>query len=58
MPSLLAPTLQISLLYECINVLTDAVTINNQETDIQQLVACKHYRVALMRTHAAPKSPQ
>ncbi|WP_142925174.1 tail fiber assembly protein, partial [Klebsiella pneumoniae] len=55
MPSLLAPTLQISLLYECINVLTDAVTINNQETDIQQLVACKHYRVALMRTHAAPK---
>ncbi|WP_144432832.1 tail fiber assembly protein [Yersinia wautersii] len=58
MPLLLAPTLQISPLYERINVLTDAVTINNQETDIQQLVACKHYHVALMRTNAAPKSPQ
>ncbi|EPA3165266.1 tail fiber assembly protein [Yersinia enterocolitica] len=34
---------------EHINILLDAIAIDNQQTDIQQLAALKHYRVALMR---------
>ncbi|WP_145550133.1 tail fiber assembly protein [Yersinia intermedia] len=32
-----------------INILLDAIAMDNQQTDIQQLAALKHYRVALMR---------
>ncbi|HDL7838381.1 TPA: tail fiber assembly protein [Yersinia enterocolitica] len=40
-----------------INILLDAIAMDNQQTDIQQLAALKHYRVALMRinTSAAPE---
>ncbi|EKN3682119.1 tail fiber assembly protein [Yersinia enterocolitica] len=34
---------------EHINILLDAIAIDNQQTDIQQLAALKYYRVALMR---------
>ncbi|UXD24672.1 Phage tail fiber assembly protein [Yersinia enterocolitica] len=34
---------------EHINILLDAIAMDNQQTDIQQLTALKHYRVALMR---------
>ncbi|CFQ33657.1 tail fiber assembly protein [Yersinia aleksiciae] len=34
---------------EHINILLDAIAMDNQQTDIQQLAALKHYRVALMR---------
>ncbi|HDQ4771669.1 TPA: tail fiber assembly protein [Yersinia enterocolitica] len=39
------------------NILLDAIAMDNQQTDIQQLAALKHYRVALMRinTSAAPE---
>ncbi|PHZ31914.1 phage tail protein [Yersinia mollaretii] len=32
-----------------INILLDAVALDNQQADLQQLAAYKHYRVALMR---------
>lgn len=32
-----------------INILLDAIAMDNQQIDIQQLAALKHYRVALMR---------
>ncbi|CNE12690.1 tail fiber assembly protein [Yersinia kristensenii] len=40
-----------------INILLDAIAMDNQQTDIQQLAAFKQYRVALMRinTSAAPE---
>ncbi len=34
---------------EHINILLDAIAMDNQQTDIQQLAALKQYRVALMR---------
>lgn len=34
---------------EHINILFDAIAMDNQQTDIQQLAALKNYRVALMR---------
>ncbi|HDZ9830341.1 TPA: tail fiber assembly protein [Yersinia enterocolitica] len=39
-----------------INILLDAIAMDNQQTDIQQLAALKQYRVALMRidSNAAP----
>ncbi|MGT3243426.1 tail fiber assembly protein [Yersinia enterocolitica] len=42
---------------EHINILLDAIAIDSQQTDIQQLAALKHYRVALMRinTNSAPE---
>ncbi|MHA3493178.1 tail fiber assembly protein, partial [Yersinia enterocolitica] len=41
---------------EHINILLDAIAMDNQQTDIQQLAALKQYRVALMRidSNAAP----
>ncbi|HEI6788964.1 TPA: tail fiber assembly protein [Yersinia enterocolitica] len=42
---------------EHINILLDAIAMDNQPTDIQQLAALKQYRVALMRidSNAAPE---
>ncbi|HEN3251555.1 TPA: tail fiber assembly protein [Yersinia enterocolitica] len=42
---------------EHINILLDAIAMDNQQTDIQQLAALKQYRVALMRIDpsAAPE---
>ncbi|EKN4921307.1 tail fiber assembly protein [Yersinia enterocolitica] len=42
---------------EHINILLDAIAMDNQQTDIQQLAALKQYRVALMRidSNAAPE---
>ncbi|END9091171.1 tail fiber assembly protein [Yersinia enterocolitica] len=42
---------------EHINILLDAIAMDNQQTDIQQLAALKQYRVALMRinTDTAPE---
>ncbi|CNG75537.1 putative phage tail fiber assembly protein [Yersinia enterocolitica] len=42
-------TALINQVSEHINILLDAIAIDNQQTDIQQLAALKHYRVALMR---------
>ncbi|WP_315850406.1 tail fiber assembly protein [Yersinia aldovae] len=36
-----------------INILLDAIATNNRQTDIQQLAAFKHYRIALM--HPTPR---
>ncbi|EMQ2084197.1 tail fiber assembly protein, partial [Yersinia enterocolitica] len=40
-----------------INILLDAIAMDNQQTDIQQLAALKHYRIALLRinTNSAPE---
>ncbi|HEO0718007.1 TPA: tail fiber assembly protein [Yersinia enterocolitica] len=42
---------------EHINILLDAIAMDNQQTDIQQLAALKQYRVALLRinTSTAPE---
>ncbi|AJI82869.1 putative phage tail fiber assembly protein [Yersinia enterocolitica] len=50
-------TALINQVSEHINILLDAIAMDNQQTDIQQLAALKHYRVALMRinTSAAPE---
>ncbi|OVZ76442.1 tail fiber assembly protein [Yersinia intermedia] len=42
-------TALINQVSEHINILLDAIAMDNQQTDIQQLAALKHYRVALMR---------
>ncbi|HHB1474567.1 TPA: tail fiber assembly protein [Yersinia enterocolitica] len=42
-------TALINQVSEHINILLDAIAIDNQQTDIQQLAAFKQYRVALMR---------
>ncbi|HDL7748296.1 TPA: tail fiber assembly protein [Yersinia enterocolitica] len=42
-------TALINQVSEHINILLDAIAIDSQQTDIQQLAALKHYRVALMR---------
>ncbi|WP_145534405.1 tail fiber assembly protein [Yersinia alsatica] len=49
-------TARIKQVSEHINILLDAIAIDNQQTDIQQLAALKQYRVALMRinTDTAP----
>ncbi|MGE4686750.1 tail fiber assembly protein [Yersinia enterocolitica] len=49
-------TALINQVSEHINILLDAIAMDNQQTDIQQLAALKQYRVALMRinTNTAP----
>ncbi|HII2982660.1 TPA: tail fiber assembly protein [Yersinia enterocolitica] len=49
-------TALINQISDHINILLDAIAMDNQQTDIQQLAALKYYRVALMRinTSAAP----
>ncbi|CRX44162.1 TPA: tail fiber assembly protein [Yersinia enterocolitica] len=42
-------TVLIKQVSEQINILLDAIAMDNQQTDIQQLAALKQYRVALMR---------
>ncbi|WP_193784063.1 tail fiber assembly protein [Yersinia enterocolitica] len=57
MPRKPTETALINQVSEHINILLDAIAMDNQQTDIQKLAALKHYRVALMRinTSAAPE---
>lgn len=50
-------TVLIKQVSEHINILLDAIAMDNQQTDIQQLAALKQYRVALLRinTSTAPE---